>query len=143
MVSGMRVTRILWVSVLAVCVFAAVAALWGPGPELRPEVKVRMLVVRADLSDPQDIERARRKIDQAYQYLEKGANFAQLVMNESEAMSAKDGGDMGWIGRGILSEELEEVAFRLEPGEYSEIIEQERAEDIVFRIIYVEDRRNF
>jgi parvulin-like peptidyl-prolyl isomerase len=102
-----------------------------------------MIVVQADPSDPDDVARARQKIEKIHEYLEKGANFEQLAKNESEALSASDGGDMGWSGKGVLPERLEDIAFRLEPGQYSDIIEDHRTEDLVYRIIYVEERRNF
>ncbi len=122
---------------------AIVATIWAPGPRPKPEVKLRMIVVRADPSDPVDVERARQKIEKVHEYLEKGANFEQLAINESEALSASEGGEMGWSGKGVLPEGLEEIAFQLKPGQFSDIIEDHRTDDLVYRIIYVEDRRNF
>jgi parvulin-like peptidyl-prolyl isomerase len=139
----MRMTRILWAGVPVLFLVAIGAALWGPGPKKEPEVWIRQIVIKADPSDPDDIERARRETKEIREFLEKGANFAQLAINRSEAPNAPEGGDMGWNGRGILPEHLEDVAFQLEPGEYSEIISNQVGDFLVFRILYVEDRRNF
>ncbi|GAB4336718.1 MAG: hypothetical protein Kow0099_09800 [Candidatus Abyssubacteria bacterium] len=139
----MRTTKALWMIVAAIFVVGGALAIWGPGPERKPEVKARIIAVKADASDPEDIKRAREKIQETYDFLRKGASFEQLARNRSEADSARDGGDMGWIGRGTLSADLEEVVFSLKPGEFSEILEQKRAEDIVYRILYVEQRRHF
>ncbi len=139
----MRSTKILWLVVPAVFLLAMGMTLLAPAPQRKPEVYVRVIVVKADPEDPADIERARRKSKEIMEFLEKGANFEQLAINESEAPSAEDGGDMGWVGKGVLPERLEEVVFTLEPGQHSEIVEDRAGEDLVFRILYVEKRRNF
>lgn len=47
--------------------------------------------------------------------------FAQIAEEESlDTGSAKNGGDLGWFGRGMMVPEFEQVAFSLEPGEISE-----------------------
>jgi parvulin-like peptidyl-prolyl isomerase len=50
---------------------------------------------------------------------------------------------MGWIGKGVLPKSLEDILFKLEPGQYSEIIQDHAGDQLVFRILYVEERRNF
>lgn len=139
----MRTTKTLWIAIVAMFLIGGALALWGPGPQRKPEVKVRVIAVKGNLSDPEDVKRARDRIEEIHALLKKGASFEQLARSRSEADSARDGGDMGWVGRGILSTDLEEVVFSLEPGEFSEILEQKRAEDVVYRILYAEERRNF
>ncbi len=140
----MRTTKILWIAVPSIFLVAIGLTLLGPKPELRPEVKLRQIAVVADATDPEDLERARSKIDDIYEKLAGGADFVQLAVDESEAPNASEGGYMGWMGEGRLPANLEEIAFGLEEGYMSEIIEEPKGEDaVIFRILYVEERRNF
>lgn len=49
-----------------------------------------------------------------------GASFAQLAKQNSEGAGAADGGDIGWVDRGALLDELGKVAFSLKVGEISQ-----------------------
>ena len=137
-------TKILWIAIPIVFILAIGLTLLGPAPEAKPEVKLRQIVTTADPADPGDTERAREKIIDIYNQLESGANFEQLAKEQSEAPNATDGGKMGWMGEGLLPPNLEEVAFALETGSYSKIIDESKNEEkVIFRILYVEERRNF
>ena len=118
----MRMTKMLWIGVPAIFLFAVAAVIWGPGPKPKPAVHVRSIAVLANRSNPEDLERARQKIEGVYESLEKGGNFKKLAKEKSEAENARQEGDMGWRGWGTLPPNHEEVAFTLEPGKYSEII---------------------
>lgn len=139
----MRITKILWIAVAVVFLLGVAAVFLGPQPARNPEVKLRQIVVQANPSDPADVERARQKIEEIYSLLEKGADFGQVALAKSEAPNAAQGGEMGWMGRGILAKHHEDIVFRLEEGQFSEIIEDRRTEDLIYRIFYVEERRNF
>jgi len=139
----MRLTKILWGAVPALFLIAIAASMWGPGPERKPAVRVRAITITADLSDPNEIASAREKVEEIYKRLEEGADFQEIARSESEALNASEGGDMGWMGKGILPKHLEDVAFALEAGQHSEIIEDKAGDLRVFRILYTEERRNF
>lgn len=50
-----------------------------------------------------------------------GADFAKLAHEYSEGAGAAEGGDIGWISRGSLLKEIEEIAFnKLSAGEISQ-----------------------
>ena len=70
--------------------------------------------------------------------LKAGQSFDE-VMQESEAMGAdtQAGADLGFIEKGIMMPEVDEVAFKLKPGEYSSVIVSPAG----FHIIQVVDRR--
>ena len=52
------------------------------------------------------------------QQAEAGADFADLAAEQSLDPAAKDnGGDVGWVARGVLGSALEDILFALEPGE--------------------------
>ena len=69
--------------------------------------------------------------------LEEGEDFATLAEELSkDPGSAELGGDLGWFARGQMVPEFEEVAFSLEPGEFSAVVET----PFGFHIILVEER---
>lgn len=139
----MRMTKTLWIGVLVVFLSAIVVAIWGPGPKPQPAVRVRSIATIARRSDPDDLKRARLKIEEAQASLEKGESFKKLAREKSEAENATEDGDMGWRGSGTLPPNHEQIVFRLEPGQYSEIIEDVTTDYVIYRILYVEERRNF
>ncbi len=66
-------------------------------------------------------EEARKKAEEIKARLEAGEDFAELAREFSDdPVSAENGGDLGWFGRGVMVPEFEEVAFSLEPGEISD-----------------------
>jgi parvulin-like peptidyl-prolyl isomerase len=56
----------------------------------------------------------------ARQQLDAGADFVDLSREVSRAPNAGDGGDLGFLTQGGLPEDLDEVIFALESGEFSE-----------------------
>lgn len=70
--------------------------------------------------------------------LKNGADFAELAKKYSaDPGSATDGGDLGYVKRGVFYPEFESVAFTLKPGELSGIVES----PVGFHIIKLIDRR--
>jgi len=69
--------------------------------------------VRQMLLDTKDAaEAARHQLDE-------GADFAELSKRVSRAPNADNGGDLGYLSQGGLSENLDEVIFALRAGEIS------------------------
>jgi len=79
-------------------------------------------------------EEAQRLLEQ----IRAGADFAALARQYSQdAFTRERGGDLGYFPRGILtSSKVEEVAFSLQPGQVSEVIESE----LGYHIVQVLDR---
>ena len=71
--------------------------------------------------------------DEVYAALQSGTDFMTLASQ----YAPMTGGDLGWFPRGYLDEPtIEEAAFALQPGQFSQIIETE----IGYHILYLVDR---
>ncbi|MDT8337669.1 MAG: peptidylprolyl isomerase [Sulfurimonas sp.] len=100
------------------------------------KVRVRLIHVRNNPEDPEGREKAKKRIDEAFQKLEEGEYFADVAAKYSTAMSRIKGGDMGYLHRGRLQKAVEDVAFSMDINKTSKIIEQ----DIGYFIVKVEDK---
>lgn len=70
--------------------------------------------------------------------INKGEDFSEIAKTESEDISAVDGGDMGFFGRGKFLEDFEEAAFSLAIGEVSSVVET----DYGFHILKLLDKKD-
>jgi peptidyl-prolyl cis-trans isomerase SurA len=87
--------------------------------------------------DPAVKERLRADVDQIRKRLLAGEPFDVLSARYSQGPAAAAGGDIGFIEKGMILHEVEEVAFRLPLQQISDIIESSAG----FHIIQVVDRR--
>ena len=81
-----------------------------------------MIKVESDATDLQKAQ-ARIEIAKIQQKLKDGQDFATLAREHSQGPSAKNGGDLGYFGRGQMVKPFEDAAFALKPGQVSEIVE--------------------
>jgi peptidyl-prolyl cis-trans isomerase C len=81
-----------------------------------------LIEVKEDASEEQQ-EQARATLQEVQQKLEEGAEFSELAREYSEGPSAKNGGDLGYFGRGQMVKSFEEKAFAMQPGEVSDVVE--------------------
>lgn len=71
-------------------------------------------------ADEDKIEELRKKAKKIHDRIEKGEDFAKLAKENSEdAESAKNGGELGFFGRGMMVKPFEEAAFSIKEGEVS------------------------
>jgi len=62
---------------------------------------------------------ARVRADEIYGYLLEGQDFVELAKKYSSDPSGKDGGSLGNLKRGELTQDIEDAILRLQPGEAS------------------------
>jgi peptidyl-prolyl cis-trans isomerase SurA len=102
------------------------------------EVKVRhVFVALPSGASAADAESARARAEKALGRVRAGDDFATVAREMSQAPSAAEGGDLGWLKRGTVQPEIEKVALSLRPGQVSDLVRTRTG----FQILKVEDRR--
>lgn len=106
-------------------------------PYFNSEVEIGELVMFPEVSK-EERDKAIALAVQVQNKIEAGENFNTLARTYSDDPgSARIGGDLGWQMRGALVPEFEAVAFNLEDGEVSDLVET----DFGFHIIRMIGRR--
>ncbi|MBN1521225.1 MAG: peptidylprolyl isomerase [Candidatus Aureabacteria bacterium] len=86
---------------------------------LKPEnVVVSHILIRSEEEDAKKKE----QMEDIRQKILKGENFEKMAKAFSDCPSSKNGGNLGHLTRGQTVPEFEEVAFKLEVGQISEVI---------------------
>jgi parvulin-like peptidyl-prolyl isomerase len=75
---------------------------------------------------PEEMVDTRGKLAQIREDLRAGTPFEALVEKYSTAPSRSTGGDLGWLGKGVLRPDLEAAVLMLKPGQVSEPVETDK-----------------
>ena len=109
------------------------------------EAKVSHILIKTPLPGPdgkvdeKGVADAQKRAEDILQQLHNGAKFEDLAKKYSEDPgSAKEGGSLGWIGKGRTVPEFEKVAFSLPIGQISGLVKSSYG----FHIIRVDDRHD-
>jgi len=103
------------------------------------EVCARHILVKvpADATEAQRRE-ALAAINEAAERIKSGEAFKDVAKEVSQDGSASDGGNLGYFGRGVMVPEFEKMAFSLEDGQVSGVVETQFG----YHLIKVEDKRS-
>jgi peptidyl-prolyl cis-trans isomerase SurA len=105
---------------------------------LPEEIRVRHIFLKLqDKATPAQQKAVRDKAQSVYDLAKKGESFAGLVKKYSDAETAAQDGDLGFLQRGNAIPEIEEAARTLKPGEIAGPLQCDGG----FHIIRVEDMR--
>jgi len=111
---------------------------------LPEQVKVSHILIKTPLPGPDGkvdasaVDAARKKAEDVLKQVKAGGDFAKLAQQYSDDTgSAKNGGDLGFIGRGRTVPEFEKAAFSLPKGQTSDLVKSTYG----FHIIRVNDKQ--
>lgn len=105
--------------------------------EFLKEEKVKASHILIKVEAGQNKEERKKKAEDILEQVKKGADFATLAKAESDDPGSKvKGGDLGFFTRTAMVEPFAEAAFKLKPGELSDVVES----PFGFHIIKVTDR---
>ena len=109
------------------------------------QVKVSHVLIKTPLPGPDGkvdekaAAEAQRRAEDLLKQLKSGAKLEDLAKKYSEDPgSAKEGGSLGWIGRGQTVPEFEKTAFSLPKGQISDLVKSSYG----FHIIRVDDKQD-
>jgi len=102
-------------------------------------VKARHILIKVDpKADDEAKNKAEAKAKEILARAKKGEDFVKLAEEFSDDSGSKGkGGDLGFFNRGRMVKEFEEVAFKLKPGEISDLVKTKFG----YHIIKVEGKK--
>lgn len=109
------------------------------------QVKVSHILIKTPLPgadgkvDEKGVAEAQKRAEDLLKQVKGGTNFEELAKKYSEDPgSAKQGGSLGWIGKGQTVPEFEKTAFSLPKGQISDVVKSSYG----FHIIRVDDKQD-
>lgn len=131
-------SRLWWWGLLGLFVLLVLALyLQGPAERTQSEVKVRHILIKADLSDPASRQRAIERLEEIKQRIAGGESFSELAKEYSEdPYSAERGGDLGWAPRDTYQGDFEEYVWNGPVGKVSDVIRTGHG----YHLVLIEDR---
>ncbi len=88
--------------------------------ENRDEYEIAHILIRTpEEGSPEEIQKARSKVEEAIKALQEGASFAKVSANYSDAPNALEGGNLGWKAASQIPSLFQEALKNMQPGEIS------------------------
>jgi peptidyl-prolyl cis-trans isomerase C len=111
----------------------------NPGSYRREEtVKISHVLISVDEhAEAATKKKARQEADSIRSDILQGKDFAEIAKTHSDCNSAAGGGDLGFIKKGYMPKEFDKVAFALEKGAVSEVLQTKFG----YHIIKVVDKK--
>lgn len=95
------------------------------------QVRARNIMIHPEADTEEARQQARETLAGILEQARAGADFAELARQHSQAPSAADGGDLGYFSKGQMVGPFDKVAFELDPGAISDIVEIQSGYHIV------------
>jgi parvulin-like peptidyl-prolyl isomerase len=102
------------------------------------QIRIRhIFLLLPDFAIEEQAQEVQKQMEEIYQRVLAGEDFATLANTYSEGPGAGEGGDLGYFKKGTMAQEIEEVALSLNPGEVSKPFRT----DSGLHLIRVEERQ--
>jgi peptidyl-prolyl cis-trans isomerase SurA len=90
----------------------------------RPEqVVLSEIFLSTEGKSPEEMSSVEKKADDLRNRVVKGEDFSEIAKHFSEGSTAKDGGELGTFEHGQLSKQLEDIVFKLDKGQMTDVIQ--------------------
>jgi peptidyl-prolyl cis-trans isomerase D len=87
------------------------------------QVRLKDILIKAGPQDtPDQLEMKKKKAEEILEKAKKTKDFGSLAKQFSEAENASKGGDLGWIRKGMLGEQIESDLFSRKGGDLSGVL---------------------
>ncbi|MGB8657157.1 MAG: peptidylprolyl isomerase [Candidatus Zixiibacteriota bacterium] len=106
-------------------------------PDQPQSVKLSHILLEIKPSK-ETLDSLKGKAEKILELIREGKDFAQLASQYSDDPSGKEGGDLGFFGKGDMIPKFEAAAFALNPGEVSGVVETEFG----YHIIKLEEKKD-
>ena len=100
-------------------------------------VRASHILIRPDGFDETSKKKARTAIEDVLKQAKAGTDFGELARKHSSDGSAQAGGDLGFFTKGTMVPAFSDVAFALQPGQLSDVVETQFG----FHIIKVTEKK--
>jgi peptidyl-prolyl cis-trans isomerase SurA len=91
---------------------------------IRPEqVVLAEIFLSTEGKSPEEMASVEKKADDLRNRVVKGEDFNEIAKHFSEGSTAKDGGVLGTFEHGQLSKQLEDVVFKMDKGQMTDVIQ--------------------
>lgn len=96
-------------------------------------VLAQHILITPDGDTQHSKDEAHAKITAIRERIADGAQFSDEAAAHSMCPSGKEGGSLGWFGRGMMVPEFEKAAFAMQIGDVSEIIETQFGYHLIYK----------
>lgn len=92
---------------------------------------LNILIMTKEDAGPEERAEARAKAEKIRKEILAGEDFAEIAKKHSEDARAPQGGDLGFIKRGYMPKEFDEVAFALKKDEVSDVVQTKHGYHVI------------
>lgn len=98
------------------------------------QVLCQHILVKCEEGDLPEVKSAAfEKIREIRERIVAGGDFAEEAAAHSDCPSGKEGGSLGWFGRGMMVPEFDKCAFEMNKGEVSDIVTTQFGYHIIYK----------
>jgi peptidyl-prolyl cis-trans isomerase SurA len=98
----------------------------------RPEtVMLSEIFLSTQGKSPEEMSSVEKKAEDLRNRVVKGEDFNEIAKHFSEGSTAKDGGELGTFEHGQLAKQLEDIVFKMDKGQMSDVIQTKEGFEVL------------